>query len=268
MLAGPYDGNMKMSLDALITRPGGGLLNILDFLIKGGAAKWGSDVTYVANDTIRQPYIFADTFTVSAAITLTLSPLMPLIVIADTFNINGTITGSGKGCFGSAHRCVPTSYSLFGTYTEEASATRNYCLCGAGGGSPGYVGGGAFGTGIAGAGPSCDLSAAEIEQLLLHPFFNVYQIGLGGSGSGVSTGAGAGFILLLGRIINVGSTGSILANGLTSAGGNSGGGGGGFVGLVGDALSVHGSAVLSAGGGAPSGTGYVGGDGIVAQIEV
>lgn len=253
---------------ALKKRPGGQIINMLDWAINGGLAKWCDDVTYSADKTLTQAYITANNFTVDSGVTLTLSQLMPLIVVADTITVNGTITASGKGCSHQGYRCIPTDYPLFGFFSEEISHTRNYCFCGTGGGSSTDEGGGAYGTGQIGVGPGCSLTDAEIKRAMFSPLFNIFQIGLGGGGNGVGGGKGGGSILLLARSITVASTASILANGIDASGGNYGGGGGGFIGLIGDSLSVHGSATVTADGGAGDGTGYDGGDGTVVQIEI
>jgi hypothetical protein len=200
------------------------------------------------------------------------SPLLPLVVIADTVNILGIITASGKGCQSLNSRVDPWKPPVFGFYAEETSEDANYCLCGAGGGGQysGNYGGGAFGPSLVGAtGSSCDLSTAELKQLLLSPAFNIAQLGCGGKGYDNAGALGGGPILLIARLTTLASTASLLTNGLDATALSDGGGGGaGFIGLLGDTLSVDALATLSANGGAKDGTGSDGGVGAIAQIEV
>lgn len=246
----------------------GNILDSLQWAVRKGPTEWCDNVTYSADKTIAQLYITSGIFTVDAAKTLTLIALRPLIVVADTIVINGTITASGKGC---AHtkRCTSPSWPFIVSYGEEVSSTRNYCLCGSGGGhATTQTGGGAYADGgaIGAAGNPCDLTAAELKELLLSPSFNVFQIGMGGGGGGTGGKLGGGSILLIGNSITIGPSGSLLANGIS--GGTEGSGGGGFIGLVGHDLDVHATATLSADGGITSGSGGSGGNGVVPQIEI
>ncbi len=272
---------------ALKKRPGGQIVNMLDWAISGGPAKWCDDVTHSADKTLIQTYIVANSFTVDEGKTLTLTQLRPLVIVADTITINGTITASGKGCSrgdggaGHGYRYTGFDWPFWISANEATSQSRNYCLCGAGGGAGvTYVGGGAYGDGgaVGSTGADCDLTDAELKELLFSPLFDISQIGFGGGGGtrdGVG-GAGGGFILLIGSTIVVSSTGNVLANGIDGGNDNygGGGGGGGFVGLIGDSLSIHGSATVTANGGAKGTTtgggndGGDGGDGACIQIEV
>jgi len=274
---------------ALKKRPGGQIINMLDWAISGGPVKWCDDVTYATNKTLTQMYITVNNFTVNTGVTLTLTQRRPLVVVADTITIDGIITASGKGCSAggadsSGYRYDGFDWPFDALANQSQSLTRNYCLCGAGGGagSNGRTGGGAYGDGgaVESAGADCDLEDTELKELLFSPLFNIFQIGLGGGGGtyGGTGGAGGGSILLIGSTIVVGSTGTILANGVsggdhsTSGGG---GGGGGFIGLIGSSLSIHGSATITANGGDGgsdtgdgSNDGGDGGDGVCVQIEV
>jgi len=274
---------------ALKKRPGGQIINMLDWAISGGPAKWCDDVTYSADKTLTQTYIVANSFTINSGVTLTLTQLRPLIVIADTITINGTITASEKGCSAGViaspwdgYRYTGFDWPFWISANQAVSQTRNYCLCGAGGGSGSTgVGGGAYGDGGAtkSAGADCDLTDAELKELLFSPLFNIFQIGFGGGGGTYNAvgGDGGGLILLIGSTIVVSSTGNILANGEDGsnvAGAAGGGGGGGFIGLIGDSFNIHPSATITANGGAGgedtsgSDDGGDGGDGACIQIEV
>lgn len=247
----------------------GNILDLLQWAVRSGPTEWCDNVTYSTNATIYQLYITSNVFTVDAAKTLTSIALRPLIVVADTIIINGTITASGKGC-ALGKRCTNPGWPFIVSYNEETSVTRNYCLCGSGGGHElSGSGGGAFANGglLSAAGNPCNLTAAQLKQLLLSPSFNIFQMGMGGGGGGVGGKNGGGLILLVGRSIIIGPSGSVLANGLDTAAAG-GAGGGGCIGLVGHSLSVHATATLSADGGATSSTGMAGGDGAVAQIEI
>ena len=246
----------------------GNVLDLLQWAVRGGPTEWCDNVTYSADKTITQSYITSNVFTVDAAKTLTLTSLQPLIVVADTIIINGIITASGKGCVGTK-RCVNPEWPFSSLYEEEISSARNYCLCGSGGGgNAGTSGGGAYdvGSGVGWAGKPCDLTAAELKQLILSPSFNIFQMGMGGGG-GNGPKNGGGSILLIGRSITIGPSGSLLVNGIAATSTN-GAGGGGFIGLVGHSLSVHATATLSADGGADGGGGEAGGNGAIAQIEI
>jgi hypothetical protein len=252
----------------------GQLINLLDWVYHNGPQKWADDITYDADWTIDIPFILGKNITVNATKTLTATALMPVYLIGDTVTINGTVTATGKGCSGTGaarevdgYRCVfPTSAPLFYVYSEEKSPTLNYSLCGSGSAGGGNSGGGAFKTGACGYGASCDLTDAELKQLLLSPLYNLLRIGLGGGGGGktggATGGAGGGQILVIAKTIVVGSDGSLLANGV----GEQNGGGGGFVGLFGQSISVDGAATITANGG--DGSAYDGGNGITVQIEV
>jgi len=274
---------------ALKKRPGGQIVNMLDWAISGGPAKWCDDVTYSADKTLIQTYIVANSFTVNEGKTLTLTQLRPLIVVADTITINGTITASEKGCSAGVEDSPWNGYRYTGfdwpfwiSANQAVSQSRNYCLCGAGGGSGSTgVGGGAYGDGGAtkSAGAACDLEDTELKELLFSPLFNIFQIGFGGGGGAFNAdgGNGGGSILLIGSTIVTGSAGKILADG--EKGGNvggaaGGGGGGGFVGLIGDSFDIHPSSTITANGGAGgedtsgSDNGGDGGNGACIQIEV
>lgn len=278
--------NFGDSSSVLRKRPGGQILDALDWAMNDGPAKWCDDITYSADETLTQLFITANVFTVNITKTLTMTQLRPLVVIAHNVIVNGTIEASGKGCsapVASGNRYTGIDWPFEALAGEAVAQTRNYCLCGAGGGS-GFagVGGGAYAAGgaVGSAGGACGLTDAKIKELLFSPLFNIFQIGLGGSGSKNSGtgGAGGGSILLIAKTITVGSAGSVLANGIDGgddAAFGGGGGGGGFVGLIADNLSVHGSATIEANGGAKgedttdnSADGGVGGAGVAVQIEV
>ena len=193
-------------------RPGGQIIDALDWAINNGPSKWCDDITYNADATITQLYITADTLTVDEGYTLTATQLRPVIIVANTINIDGTIDASGKGCdegpTGSGfqgYRYAGVEWPFEALASEEASQTRNYCLCGAGGGA-GIAGtadgGGAYGAGgdagaPGSAGSACDLTDAQIKQILFSPYFNIFQIGFGGGGGSYAVlgGSGGGSIL-------------------------------------------------------------------------
>lgn len=256
-------------------RPGGAsVLNLLDFAINGGCDKWAQNITYATNATIDQGFIFAKAFVVNAGVTLTLTPLMPLIIVAKAVTINGTITASGKGCpeatgkTADGYSCTLQDMPMFG---YSSSSQGNGCLCGAGGGQGIYGGGGAWSAGVAAAnGPDVALTDAELRSMLLSPVFKPFHIGLGGGGAGNGAGtygyAGAGSILIISASATIASTASLLAIGAGGAAANSTGGGGGFVGVASGDLNVDSSATFTV----TSGVGslFDGGDGSIAKIEV
>jgi hypothetical protein len=263
------------------------IVNALDWAISGGCAKFCNDITYSANDTLTQLFITANDIVIETGVTLTCTQLRPVIFICNSFTMEGTavLTASGKGCnagaagSASGNRYCGGDWPVDAISTEEVSSTRNYCLCGSGGGGstgPG-VGGGAYNTGGAAntVGNDCDLTDAEIQELLFSPFFDYLQIGFGGGGAGsinAAGGDGAGTILIIASEITVPSGASILANGTDGSdhgvdGG--GGGGGGFIGLIADDITVHESATVTATGGAGGEVdGSAGGAGVTPEIEV
>jgi len=246
------------------------VINLLKWAINGDPVKWRDDVVYDANKTIMQSFITAKNFTVNSEVTLTLTPLMPLIIVANTISISGTITASGKGCPGQdvsdqiGYSCILRNTPMYG-YSRNSQG--NGCLCGAGGGGyETHQGGGAWLPGNPGNGDDVALTATELKAMILSPSFMPFHIGLGGGGGtdGTNNGsAGAGSILLIGNQITLSSTASLLANGLNDY---ECGGGGGFIGLVSSNLNVDGAATLSSAGGVGSAT--TGGNGAIAQIEV
>ena len=275
---------------ALKKRSDGQIINMLDWAISGGPAKWCDDVTYSEGETLlTRMYITANNFTVNNGATLTLAQRRPLIVVADTIAINGTINASEKGCSAggsdsNGYRYTGFDWPFDDLANQAQSPTRNYCLCGAGGGAGdnGRTGGGAYGDGgaVGSAGADCDLEDTELKELLFSPLFNIFQIGFGGGGGtddGIG-GIGGGSILLIGSTIIVGLNGNISANGEdggdhSTTGG--GGGGGGFVGLISSSLTVDDLATITANGGDKgldtgngSNNGGDGGDGVCVQIEV
>jgi hypothetical protein len=278
-------------------RPGGQIVQALDWAINGGCYKWCNDITYAVNTTLTQLFITGKDITINTGITVTLTQLRPLIIVCQSFTAvgNGVLTASGKGCNGGTaiadgSRFDGGSWPYQGVLSETAGSARIYCLCGAGGGG-GYLGsktgGGAYGAGGAGggagspggAGEACDLTDEEIQSILFSPFFDFWQIGFGGGGGGsvnCAGGDGGGSIIIIAKTITIPSTASVLATGIAGgsyAGDGGGGGGGGFIALIGHTLDVDENLISSdggAGGADLSGPcdGGAGGNGVVAQIEV
>jgi len=281
------------SSTVLKKRSCGLIVNALDWAINGGCAKFCNDITYSANKTLTQLFITANDIVIETGVTLTCTQLRPVIFICNSFTMEGTavLTASGKGCnsgasgAASGNRYCGGDWPVDAISTEEVSSTRNYCLCGSGGGGGAGVGvgGGAYNTGGAAdtVGNACDLTDAELQELLFSPFFDYLQIGFGGGGAGSTNAAGGdggGTILIIASEIIVPIGASILANGtdgVSHGADGGGGGGGGFAGLIADDISVHESATVTATGGAggldtgdASANGSAGGAGVTPEIEV
>ena len=260
--------------DAATARTNLGIINTFGMFGDGA----DGNVTISTNTTLSSNK-FYNNLTVNSNITLNTSGYV--VFVAGTLTLNGNISNSANGTIPAANG------TLKGGGAGAAPACGSGCTGNAGPGVIGQGGNGGNGGADSGGGQGggsggtvtkiiSGYNVSSFSDMEANPVFGGTGGGSGGGGGGGVSGGGGGgggVVIVLANIINISSTGNIMANGgvggVPTGGfcGGGGGGGGGNIIIYYTSLTNNGSIQVNGGaGGAGLAGGSTGGTGANGNI--